>query len=359
MPTPVILSLEEFRDRLNAEMDVVLTQRAQAADRIDPLFGELAQTFRDYMARSGKRLRPYLMYLGFVGYGGEAKTDDIIRASLSQELFHNAWLIHDDIIDRDIVRHGGPNITGVYTRKLKARRIADAAHLATSAALVTGDLALSLAAELILAAPFPAERTNAAAQCLHTVSFTETGGEMVDVLLPSIPLSSITPERLLTMYHYKTAAYSFELPLQVGAILAGAPDNERAGISRLARPWGIAFQLTDDLLGTFVGEQQLGKSVLSDLREGKRTMLYLLGLQLSDATRRKRLKTLAGNPNAGYRHLAEVRTILEQCGAKARIEALAEDHISQTQLALEKLKIHPDVAKILHQLAEFSVHRQA
>jgi len=358
MPISPVLSLEQFRAKLHTELNAVLSEHVKTAAAIDPLFGELVTTFYDYMTRSGKRLRPYLMYLAFVGYDGQANDTDLIRATLSQELFHNAWLIHDDIIDRDTIRHGGLNITGVYERELKSRRIADAAHLATSAALVTGDLSLALAAELIARAPFAPERVIAATTRLHEVSFTETGGEMIDVLLPSVPLASITPNRLLTMYRYKTAAYSFELPLQTGAMLAGASKMEISGITELATPWGIAFQLTDDLLGTFAAEQQLGKSVLSDLREGKRTMLYLLGLQLSNASQRKRLKTLAGDPQAGYHQLAEMRAILETTGAKQRTIGLAEDHINQAFSALQKLKLRTDVAAILHDLAQFSVQRQ-
>jgi geranylgeranyl pyrophosphate synthase len=353
--TAPILSLEEFRAQFAAAFEDILNEQIDQAARLDPLFAELVQTTAQVMLRSGKRLRPYLMYLAYLGQGGQ-KITEIIRLSAAQELVHNAWLIHDDLIDRDLIRHGGPNVAGTYEAKFKHARLADAPHLAGAMALLAGNYNVALANHLILGSSFPAPAKIAAAQRLQAVILTEVGGEMLDVLMPTLDLGAVTPGRLLTIYRYKTAAYSFELPMQVGALLAGSAADLSA-VSAFALPLGIAFQIADDLLGTFGNEQQLGKPVLSDLREGKRTILLLTGLRLATPEQRGRITASLGHPKAGYRHLAEVRGILEQCGARAETESLAQSYLEQSQAALKRLNYPSTVTTALHQLADYVVAR--
>jgi geranylgeranyl pyrophosphate synthase len=326
---------------------------AQAGD-IDSRYAELIEEIGRLLARGGKRLRPYLMYLGYTGHGGP---DDaaIVRLSIAMELFHTAWLIHDDLIDRDLIRHGGPNLAGAYRAKLTGS--ADAEHLADAMALIGGDYCLALATNLILSADLPAARKVTAARRMQEVSQHVTGGEMLDVLMPILPLSQCTPDRLLTIYRYKTATYSFELPLHVGGILAGTSAAGLEAMSNFAIPLGLAFQIVDDLLGTYGNEATLGKPVLSDLREGKRTILLLHGLNLAAPPDRQRLQELMGNPNAGYRHLAEVRTILEACGARARTEALAHKHLELALAALSFTGVTPGTKHALSELATYMIER--
>lgn len=350
------LSLDAFRERFNPGFRAELERLTRDAHSTDPLYGELLGTMCTYMQRGGKRLRPYLTYLAYVGYGG-TQVGDIIRLSMSQELYHSAWLIHDDLIDRDLRRYGGPNVAGAYRAKFAALGTTNGRHLADGMALLAGDIALTAATNLILESPFPADRRLGAAIVQQHQNLQILSGEAMDVLLPSQPESDITIERLLQVCRLKTAAYSFVAPLQIGAVMAGAPATVRAPIAQFAEPLGVAFQLADDLLGMFGNEQTLGKSVLSDLREGKRTVLVTAALTTAGADDSHRLASLLGNPKAGYRHLAETRQILESSGAKAKTAQLAQAQVSQSLQALPNAGFTAEVVQVLSRLAEFTIHR--
>jgi geranylgeranyl pyrophosphate synthase len=345
--SPQPIGLDAFRPRFAAALEQVMAEPIAAAGAIDPVYAELIVEISHLLARSGKRLRPYLMYLSYIGHGGP-DDETIVRLSVAMELFHTGLLIHDDLIDRDLIRHGGANIAGVYRAKLAASGTSDARHLADAMALIAGDYCLTLATNLILDADLPASRQVAATRRLQEVGRQVDGGQMLDVLMPTLPPDQCTPERLLNIYRYKTATYSFELPLHVGAILTGAGAGSLEAMSNFAISLGLAFQIVDDLLGTYGSEAQLGKPVLSDLREGKRTLLLLHGLKLASPADRQRLEQLVGNPKAGYRHLAEIRAILESCGARARTEALA---------ALHYTAVSPATKEALKQLATYMIER--
>jgi len=353
-----MLELPEFREHLNAALDEVLAAHTRAATEFDPLYGELLEHLRQFLARGGKRLRPYLMYLSFCGSGAPDKASaGLIRASVSQELYHNAWLIHDDLIDRDLVRYGAPNIAGRYRTKFAQARVAGGRHLADSLALIAGDINATLATGLILEAPFPTEARLAAVAANTRANFEVFAGETLDVLVPTLEAAEVTTMRLLKLYQAKTAAYSIRAPLEVGALLAGRPAGRLAAIADFATPLGIAFQITDDLLGTFGHEQELGKSVLSDLREGKRTILHMTALRLATPAARKRLEASSGNPKAGYHDLAEIRTIYEACGARSTTEKLADEYANQALAALPGLGYSEPVARELDRLVRYLTHR--
>ena len=353
------LSLEGFRVEFNRALEQFLARQAATAAQLDPLYGELLEELAHFMLRGGKRLRPYLTYLSYLGLGGHDERA-ITQLSLAVELYHSAWLTHDDIIDRDLVRYGGPNIAGRYVAKLRQAGTSDVEHLAGAVALVAGDLAMALSHQVVASsARFSADSRLAAVRLMQEITFSETGGEMLDVLAPTLKWSELSEERLLRIYHTKTAAYSFEMPLRLGAIFADASSEHQALVPNFAVPLGIGYQLADDLLGIFGNEAELGKSVLSDLREGKRTVLLLNTLALAGPDELAFLKSTIGDPGAGYSHLAKVREIMESSGARAKTEALARTKIDEAQAALHKIAYNSDVESVLRQLAEYTIRRHS
>jgi geranylgeranyl pyrophosphate synthase len=359
--TTAPLSLEDYRQRINVRLEQLYASRQADAERIDAVYGELWAELRVLVLRGGKRLRPYLTYLAYHGLGGtrpEALTD----LAASQEILHNFMLIHDDVFDNDTMRYGGLNISGVYRQKLPRRLAADVRnHLADAMAIMGGDALMGLGFSAIIEADFPAEQRLMALRRMERMIFEIDGGEVLDVLIPTFKLTDLSEDRLLKVCYFKTATYSFEAPLQLGAIMAqtkGDPGGATAqAISRFALPLGVAYQLADDLLGTYGDEAQLGKSVLSDVQEGKRTLLMLKGMQLSTGPAKRTLQSILGNPAASYKDLARVRDILDTCGARAYVENLAEQHIARSLVALPMTGFTPEVRGTLEQLAQFSIHR--
>jgi len=351
------LSLEDFRIALNQRLERLYSERQVRAEAIDPSYAALITELRTLILRGGKRLRPYLTYLSYLGLGG-ASDEAIIDLVASQELFHNFLLIHDDVFDHDVMRYGGLNISGRYRTLLpQAFSLASRKHLANAMAIMGGDVTIGFGLSQILEADFPAELKLAALKRIERMIFEVAGGEALDVLIPTFDQAEVTEERLLRAYRYKTASYSFEAPMQLGAILAGADDKTVEAISTFAIPLGIAFQLADDLLSAYGNESEIGKSVLSDLREGKRTLLMTKGFELADEASRDVLTKTLGNPKASYSDLAKVRRILDDCGAHSYVESLAKREVREALNQLDVIGYSNEVRREIVRLAAFTIER--
>jgi len=155
----------------------------------------------------------------------------------------------------------------------------------------------------------------------------------------------------------KTAKYTIEGPLHVGLILAGAGKELLEKMSEYAIPVGIAFQIQDDILGVFGTEEELGKSVTSDIKEGKQTLLTVAAHRLGSEVQRERLRFLLGNPHVSPTDIEEIKGIMRLSGAltyaRSRAKALAEDGKAE----LKRLPISMDIRRILEGLADYIVER--
>lgn len=353
-----LLTRQELRKEIDKRLEKLFRERAELAQQIDAEYARLIREMYEFICRGGKRMRPYLTYLTYIGYGGD-DTAAILDVAASQELFHNFLLIHDDIIDRDTVRYGGPNLTGRYAGILgKTLSVEDARHYAEGIALMAGDVNVGFAFDAILDANFSSEIKLRAAKRMTQMIFETAGGEVLDVLLPLGERNRVTTERLKKVLHYKTAAYSFSAPMQLGALLADAPDEQIEKIDKLAIPLGYAFQLVDDLLGMFGDEETTGKPVTSDLAEGKTTVLMQYAYELADPSQTAVLDRYFGNSDVDVDGHREVKAILEATGAHAKTQAMAASYTTQAGKALDWLDINPGVKQALTDVMAFTVSRK-
>ncbi|MGP4031121.1 polyprenyl synthetase family protein [Pseudarthrobacter sp. 1C304] len=264
-------------------------------------------------AAGGKRSRPRLVMLAYRQLGGE-DFSSAAELAASYELLHSALIIHDDVIDRDVVRRGIPNVSGHYrSRALRAGECPAAAdHAGVAAGILAGDLALSSAYRLLRSIEATASVRGRLHDLLDHAIFSSVGGEVLDIEFSRTPdMPSL--EDITKTAHQKTSVYSFEAPLQAGAVLAGAPEPVVAALGAFGRYAGIAYQIADDLLGVFGSESRTGKASWGDLREGKRTAL------LSYAATRpewSRIAALIGSPDMTAADAEQVRSVLVSCGAK-------------------------------------------
>jgi geranylgeranyl diphosphate synthase type II len=220
----------------------------------------------------GKRFRPRMVMLAYTGLGG-SDLHAAAHVAAAYELLHTALVVHDDVIDRDWSRRGEPNVAGSFRDEATTGGIPvpTAEHRGTSAAVIAGDLALAGAPRLIEASGVDGERRSRLLELLDEAIFASAAGEMSDVDLSMGVMPSV--DEILTMERAKTSVYSFEAPLQSGAVLAGAPDRVVRALGVFGREVGIAYQIVDDVLGVFGSEAATGKTTVGDLREGKRTIL--------------------------------------------------------------------------------------
>ncbi|GAA4888632.1 polyprenyl synthetase family protein [Streptomyces coeruleoprunus] len=325
----------------------VPAQRGRGSD-------ELSQALADFVLAPGKRIRPVLCVLGWYAAGG-ADDETVWRTAASLEIFHAFALIHDDIIDASETRRGRPSAHRAFATRHADRPDADA--YGTHAALLLGDLALARSDALLHAAGLNTRQRDTVLPLIDTMRTEVLLGQHMDLTATGRPSDDV--ERALTIARYKTAKYTVERPLQVGATLAGAGPDLLDVCSAYALPLGEAFQLRDDLLGTFGDPAQTGKPVLEDLRSGKATVLVAVAMQLADAERRRTLVSLVGRPDLDEDGAALVRRILRHTGAEETVERMITTRYNAALSALDADVLAPQSADALRSIAARAVVRAA
>nr|AXL05632.1 geranylgeranyl diphosphate synthase [uncultured bacterium] len=290
--------------------------------RDNPTVVMFVELLRDFMA-GGKRLRPLLCVCGWRAAGGRVPdvAPRLANVAASLELFHTFALIHDDVMDDSDTRRG----------KLTVQRVLAARHadhprpgwFGTSGAILLGDLALGWSYELVRAAELDAGQAARLWPVLDDMRAQTLSGQYLDLLATGH--RNYTVEQALAIARRKTAAYTVEYPLLVGAHLADADRGLLAACTAYSVAAGEAFQLCDDLLGVFGDPVVTGKPVTDDLREGKATALLAIAWERADAGQRARLNALVGNPALDEDGVAEAAAILTATGARAAVEQMIDE----------------------------------
>ena len=275
----------------------------------------------------GKRVRPELLLTAHRCYGGTDQ-DVVVRVAAALELLHTAFVIHDDVIDRDLVRRGTNNVSGTFVERAAGRgaSVTGCETAGVAAGVLAGDLALAGAVRGIALCGADAPLTERLLDLLDEAIVVSAAGELEDVLLSVCESGDAAVDDIVRMQQHKTAVYSFQLPLQVGALLARAPEEAHEPLGAVGRLMGTGFQLVDDLRGVFGEEATTGKSALGDLREGKLTTLIV------HARGTEAWPHIA--PHVGDVGLTEstarvVRDLLEESGSRQFVARLAQDHLHE------------------------------
>ena len=335
--TEGVLAPVEAAVRLQAEVDafalmapaVTATHWRRARSRCADA-GPAARQLLDEAEASdgGKHLRPRLVAAAYFGFGGVDRglLGDVAGA---QQVLHLGLCMHDDLIDGDRTRHGSANLIARYREGDRAAGVPDATaeRQAMAAGLLAGDLALNAALLALLTAPAPVSvrhrlATEAASALERTIA-----GELLDVRSELLRPDRAEPLRVAEL---KTAVYSVSLPLRLGAIAAGAASADVIdGLDRAGIAFGIAYQLADDDLGLFGSAALTGKSVLSDVRQGKRTEHIRLAYERADRAGRATLDAVLGTPMATDRDAELVRDIVLRTGARDAVARAIDDHVAR------------------------------
>jgi geranylgeranyl diphosphate synthase type I len=353
-------NLKQFMSYVKTEVDTrlerVFDAKIKRAGELDAEYKKLLIETKKQVLRGGKRLRPALAVLGYKIAGGK-KVETMLDAAVALEIFHNYLLIHDDFMDRDERRHGGLNITGVYKKRLNTKvPITDVQHVADSHAILAGDICCGMSYEAISMADFSSERKLAAVDRLNQAVFEVAAGQQLDIIASFT--KNVSMRHILKINYYKTAGYSVIMPLQFGAILAGNGTKLHPFMELYGEGVGIGYQLVDDVIGMFGTEKVIGKPIISDLREGKQTLLYFYGMALSNDTQKVTLQKAFRNPQADMATLRLVRGILGDNGAKAKTLLLAKSKAEDAVAIAPKLTTNTELLQLLTAFATYCVDRK-
>jgi geranylgeranyl diphosphate synthase type I len=321
----------------------------------DPLTREMMESIKEYTLRDGKRIRAILLVKGYQAVGGK-DLEGARKASVCLELIQSMLLIHDDIIDSSAERRGGPSLHVHYRdlhRKRKQNGPSD--DFGTNMAIIGGDLAESLGEKALVTSTFPPERIIDALR-YQTDMIRDTGfGQILDLYSEALPEWS--ENMVLKVQKYKTARYTLEGPLHIGAVLNGASDDQMKALSDYAIPVGIAFQIIDDILGFYGDPKRGGKEDLADIKEGKRTLLIMKALELAREDEKAKILIALGNKDLTVEDAEEVREIIRSCGSEEYSRKMAKELSEQGIKALDGSILDEEVIEFLKDLCDYLLSR--
>ncbi|MBN2441377.1 MAG: polyprenyl synthetase family protein [Spirochaetales bacterium] len=314
---------------------------------------------------SGKMIRGGLIALTYSLYtpplsdnsADEAMESEIIKAGAVLELLQSGLLVHDDIMDRDEKRRGEDSIFIHYANRMKEIDEANAYHTGEAMGICTGDIFLFLAFQLIselhlkseikqtLLSLYGREMCSVATAQMYDV-FWGTGKEM-------IPASDI-----LTLYKYKTGRYTFSLPLKTGALIAGAARKEGEALEQIGELLGVIFQIKDDDINLYGTENETGKPVGSDIKEGKKTLYLSLIYEKANNKEKERLRLLIGNSHITEKDISYIKTLIADYDIRSRIKSIVDDLNSKAIAILNTMNpVNKNALEIFTQLMEFNKNR--
>lgn len=361
------LRIDEFLAEQRAELVTIAPELTQVTD--------IANNFLS----GGKRFRGLFCYWGWHAVAGSATVFDplateepssdlpgVVLAAAALEVFHAAALVHDDIMDSSDTRRGAPaahrrfeaiHSTGGWSGSPSA--------FGTSAALLLGDLLLGWSDDLFDRGvnAIAARSAGLAARAEFSRMRTEvTVGQYLDILEENA-WATYPESTALTRAHrvivHKSAKYSIEEPLAIGAALGGGSLGQVAALRAFGLPLGVAYQLRDDLLGVFGDPEVTGKPAGDDLREGKRTVLIALARPRLPTAARNLIDELVGDPSLDRQQINMIRTALTDCGAVDEVEAIIDHNVGLARAALVDVSIAESARRELLHLAETATQRSA
>lgn len=360
MTQPV--NLDDLRVRVQAVLDDAHRRHrrdlAPLGADVDSLLAPI-----ELLLTGGKRLRAAFCYWGYRALGG-AHSDAIVQVATAMEVFQAAALLHDDVMDNSDTRRGRPT---AHVQLAQLHRDngweGDPQRFGEAGAILAGDLCLNWTDELYTTSGLPAEELARGRAEFDLMRTQLMAGQYLDVLESVQDWSVLdTDERLRRarrVLRFKSAKYSVEQPLLIGACAAGADSDTRRWLSEFGIAVGEAFQLRDDLLGIFGDPETTGKPAGDDLREGKQTVIVAYALDRSDEEDEQLFEDLFGCDDLTLDGVEALREWCVRTGAVQRTEDLIEQLRAQAHRALAAAKLSDEGTAALLQLAESAIAREA
>ncbi|MFI1510818.1 polyprenyl synthetase family protein [Streptomyces sp. NPDC020597] len=343
-------------------LDALLDERVEHAAGLDPVFGrDVAERVARCTLEGGKRMRSQFVWWALRACGGtSAQAEAALRVGAALELIQTCALVHDDVMDGSRMRRGRlalhADVSAQYTGAVPAVPADRAGRFGEAAAILAGDLALAWADDTVAAVEADPDAIRAVRDLWSAMRTEMVAGQYLD--MQGQATSSRSLARAVRAACLKSALYSVERPLALGAALAEADGAQSAALCSAGRCVGIAFQLRDDLADVFGDPRRTGKPAGGDIRAGKPTYLVAVAQARAESTGDRHgaavLRRSLGRADLSESRLAEVRDVLVATGARDLAEAKIDRLVAQGMRHLDSAVLEPQARRRLRQLLHAS-----
>ncbi len=329
--------LSEVKSGVEAHLGAFFAAERERLCAVSPDAAELLDAIADFTMRGGKRFRAALAFAAYRSVRAEGTFAEVADACAALELLQSYLLIHDDWMDGDDERRGGPAVHAL----LRSRR--GDAHLADSLAILAGDLAAAQSWRLVARSARDPERRAAAIDVALRMHEEVILGQQLDLIA--------SPD-VSRMHQLKTGSYTVRGPLALGAVLAGASAAQREALDGFGGPIGEAFQMRDDLLGAFGDPRETGKPAGNDLRAGKHNAVIRAAEARCGEAELAPVRAVLGRADASDAEVRAALDAIERSGARTDVEAQLRALLDEALARLEGAPITEPGRAMLRELAE-------
>lgn len=336
------MDFEEFLKKntqsINYRLDKLFKDKQVEFEEYSPQLGDLFNKLYK-QTKDGKRIRGTLVLLGYEMAGGRDK-ESVIDAACAIEIFQTSILAQDDVIDKSLTRRGKPAL----------HIMLGGDHKAISQTICLSDVGIFLSFRILSSLGVRDDLKIRAVNFFSQALMQTVAGEMMDIELSG--KTEIPEDEVVRIGLLKTARYTISGPLILGALLAGVEKGVVKSFQVFGDYLGTAFQIQDDILGIFGQEAATGKSAVSDIREGKATLLASYAFKNCTGEELEFLKKKYGKENITNEDVLKIRRIFTDCGALDYTRNKAENYFNKALAALNE-----DRQSLLYSLVKFLENR--
>ncbi len=351
----MILDFKNPKKQIELFLNSYLSKKEKEFKNVSPLAPLIFKQLKNFVGK-GKMVRGGLVYFTYNFFG--SKPDELcLKIASAMEIIHAALLIHDDIMDEDSLRRGEKTVYAFYQDWAKKQGIKNAEKLGINLGICIGDIVIFLCFDLLSSIKNDSTQKNQGLINFLSNELVRVGfGQIQDVVSGS-NTQKVTCEDILNLYCYKTARYTFSLPLVLGSIALSKKPEAIKKLEKFGEHLGLIFQIKDDEIGMMGDVKEIGKPVGSDVREGKKTLYYFFLFEKCSIKEKKELHTIFGNKNLSPKQLAYVRSLISKYKVSELIEKQLDVQIKKAYDIVRKMKNNSKQNEMLAMLTDYNLNR--
>lgn len=314
---------------------------------------DLAISKLENLVLKGKLLRGCFVILGSA-VTSKKLSPNVFKLAAAIEIFHTAFLIHDDIMDQEKIRRGEDSINEQFKKLALREKLNQPELFGQSMAINTGDIAIFLGLKALNSLNLESKTKNDMSNLLIEEMIKLGAAQMQDVYF-GLSEKKVSEEQIMDVYMYKTARYSFVMPLKLGMLLSDYKDIK---IEKLGELLGLIYQIKDDEINLFSDTKVSGKSKGSDLNQKKKTLFYKYLVDNIDASDLKKLNSILSSPNISEQHNKALNKLILKTNSKKLVNQKVQAIALEYKKVLNSANLSQDTKSVFENLLQYSLDRQ-